>query len=247
MRTKRETTHQLLDERLHLVRGEADRVRREVAVRMVHIDVVPHRLERDARVAHRLRGRLGRVHRAVPPPAQVEAEAPQRLPRRQPDQRAVLLDDRVRRGPREEVHVERAADEPVLDERDGRAGWGLQERVRAGGAVGQRSERDARACSNVEDALEDEDTVRLRRARSRVVAVLQVEGMRAVPNRSQLARTRAHIVILNSHVPVYGVGGIARPVRLDGTRSTVRAHIAAEAGGGDGLANAIDISVKRES
>ena len=121
--------YQLLDERLHLVGREADGVRREVAVRVVQIDVVPHRLERDARVAHRLRGRLGRVHRAVAPPAQVEAEAPQRLPRREPDQRAVLLDDRVRRGPREEVHVERAADEPVLDERDGGAGRGLQERV----------------------------------------------------------------------------------------------------------------------
>ena len=99
----------------------------------------------------------------------------------------------------------------------------------------------------MENALEDEDTVRLRRARSRVVAVLQVEGVRAVPNRSLLATTHAHIVTLNSHVPVHGVGGIARPVRLDGTRSTVCAHIAAEAGRGDGLANAIDVRVERES
>ena len=99
----------------------------------------------------------------------------------------------------------------------------------------------------MENALEDEDAVRLRRARSCVVAVLQVEGVRAVPNRSLLMRTRAHIVTLNSHVPVHGVGGIARPVRLDGTRSTVRAHIAAEASGSDGLADTVDVGVEGQS
>ena len=96
---------------------------------MIQINIVPHRLKRDARLAHRhhLVPRL--VHGGVAPSAQVEPEAPERLPGREADQRAVLLDRGLGRGAREEVEVERPAEEAVLDQGDGRGVRRLEERV----------------------------------------------------------------------------------------------------------------------
>ena len=101
---------------------------------MVQINIVPHDLERDVRLAHPPHRLARRVHVREPPPAQVEAEAPVRLPGRPPDERAVLLDDLLRGRPGEEVEVERAAEQAVLDERDVGGGRSEQEDVGAGGA-----------------------------------------------------------------------------------------------------------------
>ena len=58
-----------------------------------------------------------------------QPEAPERLPGREADERAVLLDHGLGRGAREEVEVERPAEEAVLDQGDGRRVWRLEERV----------------------------------------------------------------------------------------------------------------------
>ena len=65
----------------------------------------------------------------------MEPEAPHGLPRREADERAVLLDDLLRARAREEVEVERAADEAVLDERDVGRGRREEQDVRARGAT----------------------------------------------------------------------------------------------------------------
>ena len=132
-------THQLPDEAPHLLRGEADRVRGEVAVVVVQVDVVPHDLERDARLAHAPHLRARVLDRGVAPAAELEAEPPERLPGRQPDERAVLLDDVLRARAGEEVQVERAAEEPVLEDGDGRRGRCQEEGVRARSAGGEVS------------------------------------------------------------------------------------------------------------
>ena len=107
---------------------------------MIQIDIVPHDLERNIRLAHPLHLLTRFVQVLVAPPAEVEAEAPERLPGREPDERAVLLDDFLWARAGEEVEVEHAADEAVLDERDGGGGRRLEERIRASGARRNKSE-----------------------------------------------------------------------------------------------------------
>jgi hypothetical protein len=64
----------------------------------------------------------------------MEPEAPVRLPGRCADDRRVLFDYRGRGRAGEEVEVEGAAEDAVLNERDSRVGGGEKEDVGAGGA-----------------------------------------------------------------------------------------------------------------
>lgn len=128
------SAHQLRNERLHLRGREAHGVCRKIAHRVVQIDIVPHRLERDVRRAHVRDDLLDRGDVRVAPAAEVEPEAPVRLPGRRADDLGVLLHYGLRGGPGEEVEVEHAADEAVFDEGDVGGGRGEEEDVRAVGA-----------------------------------------------------------------------------------------------------------------
>jgi hypothetical protein len=95
----------------------------------------------------------------------VQAKAPERLPRRQARDRRVLFDDFLRGRAREEVEVEHAAEHPVLDERRVRVWRGQEQDVCARGG-------------------REEDAVR-GRGRAASVAVLEVERVHAVSSRCQ--------------------------------------------------------------
>ena len=75
-------SHQLINERPHFCGGEANGVCRKVADGVVQVNVIPHDLQGNVRLAH-LHHLLSRVvNVAVTPPAELEAEAPRWLPRR---------------------------------------------------------------------------------------------------------------------------------------------------------------------
>ena len=91
-------------------------------------------LQRDIGLLHLRDLLLGLIDSHVAPATQLETEAPHGLPRRETDERAVLLDDLLRARAREEVEVEGAADETVLDQRDVGGRGRKEKNIGAGGA-----------------------------------------------------------------------------------------------------------------
>lgn len=90
---------------------------------MIQIDIVSHHFERDLRRAHPRDDVLGLIDARVSPAAEVEAEPPVGLPGGRADDLGVLLHDGEGGGPGEEIEVQRAAKEAILDEGDvGRGG-----------------------------------------------------------------------------------------------------------------------------
>ena len=162
----------------HALPGEAHRVGRKVPIVVVEVNIVPHHLQRDVRLAHALHLRARVLDRRVSPPAQLEAEAPQRLPRGEPDERAVLCDDVLWARSGEEVQDERPSEDTVLDKGDGRGWRGKEQDVGASGAAGRSV--GLRRKVGGRSQLEQEHAVRSRLARLFVVAMLEIDRMRAV-------------------------------------------------------------------
>ena len=98
-------SHQLINERPHFCGGEANGVCRKVADGVVQVNVIPHDLQRNVRLAHLHHLVPCVVRVAVTPSGQLKPEAPSGLPRRMADEVPVLFDDLLGTGSREKVEI----------------------------------------------------------------------------------------------------------------------------------------------